>query len=293
MKTSDHMDITSYAVDLYWMFSPTRLADTFKNNVDEIQEGARLVQNGNFKHRTRTLHFFNHNNRFKPKEIKLLGVLPLYTIYPTAEHILRSYIQELREELSEKISKKAYLLIGKILHLVQDMSSPAHVVPIYHSLKRGDSFESKLNSRMSQYLNNFNISQERFNGVCESICSDNCIESIYRNAALQTLERIHKSNSEFRIEINGETRKAGWDLFWRSGEKSGVSFYKSRQINIPGFGSYGPLGRHFGREQVEVRKNRYVVNQNIYDDLCSYFVRKSIEDSLRVLACIENQIEQH
>ncbi len=291
MKATDHMDITNCAVDLYWMFSPTELADKFKSNVNEIGEGAKLAQNGTLK-RTRTLHFFNRNNRIKPKEIRLFGTFPLYTIYPTAEHILGSYVQELKEELSGKISKNAYLLMGKILHLVQDMSSPAHVVPIYHSLKRSDSFESRLSSRMSMYLNNFNISQERFNRVCESICSDNCIESIYRNAALQTLERIHSSNSEFRVEINGESRSAGWDLFWRHDGQSDTSFFCRRKVDIEGFGRYGPLGRHFGKEKVEVSNNNYTVGREIYDELCSYIVRKSIEDSLRVLFCIENLVKQ-
>ncbi len=292
MKVSDHMDITNYAVDLYWMFSPTELADKFKFNVDDIQEGARSIRNGALDAGARNLHYFNHNNRFEPKKVKLFGAFHIYTLYPTAEHILKKYVQELSRNISEGISKYTFILIGKILHLVQDMSSPAHVIPVYHSHKMRDSFEVRLNSRMGFYLSNFNINQDRFNRVCEPTSNDMCIEHIYRNAALTTLERIHKSNSEFRVEINGESRRVGWDLFWKYDEQSDIGFCKKREIKIDGFGCYGPLGKFFGKEQIQVRNNKYKVNNSVYDDLCNYVVRKSIEDSLRVLVCVDNQIRQ-
>jgi hypothetical protein len=194
------------------------------------------------------------------------------------------------EDISQGISKNSYILMGKILHLVQDMSSPANVVPVYRSPKSGDSFEDRLTSRLSLYLSHFNFNQDRFNTVCECSIGENCIEYIYQDAALKTLERITNSNSEFNVEVNGESRKAGWDLFWNDNEAQHSSFCKCNLNSIKGFGQYGPLGRHFGQERVDVSKNRYVVNNRIYDDLCNFVVKKSIEDSLRVLICIDNLV---
>jgi hypothetical protein len=285
------MDITRFAVDLYWMFSPTELADELKNNANNIKEGAGGIKNGALRCKPRTMHYFNHKNRFKPKKITLFGLTPIFTLYPTSEHSLRHYIQELRKDISEGISKNSYLLIGKILHLVQDMSSPPNVVPVYHSPKSGDSFESRLSYRMGSYLNNFNYNQERFNAVSECSVGENCIENIYQGAALQTLEHITSTNSQFNIEIDGETKEAGWDLFWKGDEHTDTSSNGYRLLNR-GFGRYGPLGKHFGREQVKVARNRYVVNSKIYDELCSYLVKKSIEDSLKVLICVENHMKQ-
>ncbi len=291
MKIKDHMDITDYAVDLYWMFSPTELAEEFKRNAGKIRDGASLIKSGNFQQGARTLHFFNHKNRFKPKKIKLFGSMPVYTVYPTSEHSLRSYVRELRQDISQGFSNNSYILIGKILHLIQDMSSPANVIPVYHRSNRSDSFETGLNSRVGSYLSNFNFNQERFNMVSECSVGVDCIESVYQNAALRTLERINSSNSEFNVVINGEPRKVGWDLFWKSDEHAASSFYRDRISRKKGFGYYGPLGKHFGQEQVKVSKNNYVVNKEIYDDLCSFILKKSIEDSLRVLICIDNQIK--
>jgi hypothetical protein len=126
--------------------------------------------------------------------------------------------------------------------------------------------------------------------VCECSVGENCIEYIYQDAALKTLERINKSSSEFSVVINGESKKAGWDLFWNDEESSCSSLCNYKLGSIKGFGRYGPLGRYFGQETVNVSKNRYVVNNKIYDDLCNFVVKKSIEDSLRVLICIDNQI---
>lgn len=292
MKMKYHMDITSFAVDLYWMFSPTDLADEFKENVSEIREGAELIKKESLQCKTRTLHFFNHKNRFEPRKIRLFGLPPSLTLYPTSEHSLRKYIKELRRDFAEGFSKNSYRLIGKILHLVQDMSSPPNVVPVYHSANGGDSFEAILDFRMSSCLSNFNYNQDRFNMVSECSVGSNCIENIYQGAALKTLDYIASSNSQFDIEIDGKTRKAGWDLFWNGDETVRSSSARYRLHRIEGFGCYGPLGKHFGQEQVKVSSNRYVVNSSIYDGLCDFVINKSIEDSLKILICIENQIKR-
>lgn len=286
----DHMDITSFAVDLYWMFSPTDLADELKENISEIKEGAGLVKKESLQCKAQTLHFFNHKNRFKPKKIKLLGLSPTFTLYPTSEHSLRKYIQELRRDFVEGFSRNGYHRIGKILHLVQDMSSPPNVIPVYHTPNSSDSFETRLNYRMGSCLSNFNYNQDRFNMVSECSVGENCIENIYQGAALKTLDYISSSNSQFDIEIDGKTRKAGWDLFWNGDEQARSSSARYRLHRIEGFGRYGPLGKHFGQEQVKVARNRYVVNSSIYDRLCDFVVRKAIEDSLKILICIENQM---
>lgn len=289
MKIKDHMDITDYAVDLYWMFSTTQLADTLKNNINTIKEGTKSVSSRRSWQRTRTWHFFNNENRFKPWRLKLFGAF-IYTVYPTPEQSLRGYVQELRRDISDGITNNSFYLIGKILHLVQDMSSPANVVPIYHSYKRSDSFEIRLNSKMALYLSNFHFNQDRFNKVCECGNGSDCIETVYQDAALRTLERIQKSNSEFKIEVDGETRNAGWDLFWSRRERAGSGYCNLKRNLINGFGSYGPLGRHFGQERVEVSSRKYVIRKDIYDNLCNYIVNKSIEDSLRVLVCIDSLV---
>ena len=292
MKMKDHMDITSFAVDLYWLFSPTDLADAFKENIADIKEGAGLVKKESLQRNTHTLHFFNHKNRFEPNKIKLLGLSPTLTLYPTSEHSLRKYIQELGQNLAEGLSKNSYHLVGKIMHLVQDMSSPPNVIPVYHTADGSDSFETRLNYKLGSFLSGFNYNQERFNLVSECSAGENCIENVYQGAALTTLEHINSSKSKFDIEIDGKTKKAGWELFWDGDEQVRSSPSRYRLHRIKGFGRYGPLGKHFGQEQVKVARQRYVVNSSIYDELCGFVIRKSIEDSLKILICIEKQLER-
>ncbi len=295
MKIEDHIGITDYAVDLYWMFSTTELAENFKKNIKEILEGARSAGNRIIQSRSRNLHFYNNGNRLKPKKVKLLGAIPLYTLYPTSEYYLQDCIDELDREMLNGISKNTYVLIGKILHLVQDMSSPAHVVPVYHSFRSGDSFESRLNSRMSLYMSNYTLSQDGFNRICcndINLMNNKCIEMIYKDAASQTIDRICTSKSSIEVKVNGKPAKVGWDLFWKNHEETNSRFGYSKGTRIDGFGRYGPLGKHFGQERVTVLKNKYEIHKNVYDGLCHFVVKKSIEDSLRVLSCIGRRVEE-
>jgi hypothetical protein len=295
MRIEDHVEITDYAVNLYWMFSTTELAENYKENIKKIQEGAKSAGNRIMQSRARNLHFYNYGNRLKPRKIKLFGVLPLYTLYPSSEHCLRDYIGELGREIDEGISVNAYELIGKILHLVQDVSSPPHVAPVFHSLRTRDSFEDRLNSRIKLYISNYTLSQEGFNQIC---CSEEyprdqqCIESIYNDAAGKTIDYIRNKKTQFEVKINGELKESGWHLFWMDHEymQSGSIFGKRPKLR--GFGGYGPLGKHFGQERITTSRDRYEIHKNVYEKLSNFVVRKSIEDSIRIMHCIGQMIEQ-
>ena len=289
MKIEDHIVITDYAVDLYWMFSNTELAENYKQNIKKIQEGAKSAGKRIIKSRSRNLHFYNHGNRLKPKKVKLLWVLPLYTLYPTSEYYLRNCIDELGKEMADGISSKAYVLIGNILHLIQDLSSPPNVVPVFHSLITRDSFEDRLNSRMKLYMSNYTLSQEGFDNVCDELKyhkDKQCIELIYRDAASRTIDYIRSKKTQFDVKIDGELKKSGWDLFWKNYQQQDSRFSYGKRPGIDGFGRYGPLGKHFGQEQITIFSKKYEIHKNIYEKLSNFVVRKAIEDSIRVLCCV-------
>lgn len=295
MRIEDHMEITDYAVNLYWLFSSTELADSYKENINIIQEGARSTGSKILQSGVRNLHYYNHGNWLKPKKVKLFGAFPLYTLYPTSEHSLRQYIAELGKELAEGASNNTYILIGKILHLVQDMSSPAHVVPVFHSLKTRDGFEERLNSRIKLYISNYTLSQDGFNKICYDHgyhAGQQCIERIYRDAAGKTIDYIRNEKTQFEVKINGELTRSGWHLFWMNHEQMQSGTIYGRRPRLNGFGGYGPLGKHFGQEKVTAYGSNYEIHKNVYEKLNNFVVRKSIEDSIRILNCIGHQLEQ-
>ncbi len=295
MRIEDHMEITNYAVDLYWMFSSTEMAEKYKENVKDIQEGARSAGNRIMQSGARNLHYYNRGNRLKPRKVKLLGLIPLYTLYPSSEHCLRDYINELEQQMAQGMSVDTYVLIGKILHLVQDVSSPTHVAPILHSFNSRDSFEDRLNSRIKLYISNYTLSQDGFNKICqeqEHHQEQQCVEWIYQDAASRTIDYIGDEKSQFEVKIDGKKTQGGWHLFWLNHEhiQSGPIYGKRPKFH--GFGGYGPLGKHFGQERITAFRKKYEIPNSVFEGLSHFVVRKSIEDSIRILNCIGKRIKQ-
>ena len=295
MRIEDHMEITNYAVDLYWMFSSTEMAEKYKENVKEIQEGARSAGSRVMQSGARNLHYYNRGNRLKPRKVKLFGIIPLYTLYPSSEHCLRDYIDELHLQMAQGMSENTYVLIGKILHLVQDLSSPTHITPVFHGFKSRDSFEERLNSRIKLYLGNYTLSQDGFNKICheqERHHEPQCIEWIYQDAAYRTIDFISDKKSQFEVKIDGEITQSGWHLFWMNHEHVQFDPIYGNKPKLHGFGSYGPLGKHFGQERITAFRKKYEIPQHVYERLSHFVVRKSIDDSIRILNCIGQRLEQ-
>ena len=62
------------------------------------------------------------------------------------------------------------ILVGRILHHVQDMSTPSHVVPVYHGLVVKDRFETHLHQ---EYLND-----DVMTSIMEEVVSEDQLPSL-------------------------------------------------------------------------------------------------------------------
>ena len=111
---------------------------------------------------------------------------------PLPENIISSTQTERIKGLVEKNSFKRYNKFGRILHHIQDMSTPSHVLPIYHgpkfplyvSLKKiEDHFETFM------YKNDDNITLEDVH-IPSSDNNINSFFQIYDNAAHEMLEML-------------------------------------------------------------------------------------------------------
>ncbi len=119
-------------------------------------------------------------------------------------------------------------LLGKIMHFVQDVSSPSHVVPIVHGLS--DGFEKfKLPAAVPRNL------------PCPPT-SAAPPQVVLKREALSTLASIRGTAEATR---DGEPYQFSWTLFWSEGLGSR-------------FGHYGFFGNNFGTTQpIEVLGHTY------------------------------------
>lgn len=132
------------------------------------------------------------------------------------------------EKIWNKDQKKKIFLAGQMIHYIQDMASPPHVVPVMHSLN--DSFEGlevslaalQKRSQSCQFLNTLGQDKNRnFSSLAKALAK----------------ETHHKlSIKKFEILINQKKYSMNYNAFWQEfleGDK---------------FGQYGLLGNNFGKE---------------------------------------------
>jgi hypothetical protein len=168
-------------------------------------------------------HFYRAKNSTIPKRTRLL-------FKTTSEDILNKRIDSMSD--SDTNSEAFYNYLGRIIHHIQDMSTPSHVMPIYHGpkvpLKLGwgmidDHFESFMEKNDSQ------ISAEDVDTPI-SIDDIKDYEDIYKKAADDMLQNI--------LKVEEVIADRPYSLFWKHCTEEEYS-------KVKGFGVYGKCHDYF------------------------------------------------
>lgn len=140
--------------------------------------------------------------------------------------------RELREELDDADTPaERYAELGRVINILQDMSVPAHVVPVY--------FTRWWRFNVSDKFNEYPVDPDRVSraleGDCETLlaAADNEVETLMQQAADDTLRAV-------QAPIEG--LPSTWQAFWRLAD------------DPDSFGEYGRAGNSFGR-RAEFRCN--------------------------------------
>ena len=134
--------------------------------------------------------------------------------------------------------------LGAAVHLVQDMSSPAHVIPISHDMS--DEFESYVVNREKLWAS-LNASE-----ACNllQISGEMGLTDILREVALETKKAIQ---SPLSLLKNGMKMNSSWRLFWSPSPDGG-------------FGEYGLFGNRFGDQSLFLELDKYMISPETYED---------------------------
>ena len=149
-------------------------------------------------------------------------------------------VRYLAEKIQEERGDKRLRKLGQIMHFVQDMTSPPHVIPIVHGL--GDGFEKLQVDEASLIDSEF---------VCPATGSSPATPlAILKTHALQSLQRVHTEvNTAMR---DGKEWLFTWELFWNEG-------FGSK------FGYYGFFGNRFGEhEPIVVLRHSYLFAKELF-----------------------------
>ena len=175
------------------------------------------------------------------------------------------------------------------------MSTPSHVVPVYHGIFIKDSYETFLNRC---YLNNPVHMDKAADEITEQIMTDlenievTHILEIYQAAAGKTLDYLDPANSSFSAMVDNVPQQLPWSLFWKPNKKL-FKPVAGRRLCLLDFGKFGLLGKHFGQTQaIFIDNTTYVIELEEYHRLCYHFIIQAIIDSLLALLCLERRIAQ-
>ncbi|MGL4204640.1 MAG: hypothetical protein ACRCRW_00695 [Aeromonadaceae bacterium] len=195
-------------------------------------------------------HFYRSNEDFPE----------LHLIHQTSE--LR--IRQLEKQLERAESSLHYAsILGRILHHLQDMCCPPHAVPIYHGPGQPDPFEEEM---------------ERFMPASDAVLAHEpalpCHElsGLYRAAAESTLAYITDLAHGLKVQKNGQAITLPLSAFW-------PRYGQSEAVSEKGFVQYGPLGKHWGEQQISVADNDYLIPESEYRRLTMELYQRAVSVS--------------
>ena len=212
MKPKTHKTITRCAFE----YLDTKLSRKMLEHKEEIIQGSEDEDIKDLILRGTNWHFFRSNKKI-PHVKYLFCKL-------TSEDIFLKRIQKMEQEYYIR-----YNFAGRVLHHIQDMCTPSHVIPVYH----GPKFPVYLQKGMIE--DNFENFIERH----DHRISATLLESPPSIEGLASLEQLYKETAHTMLHniLQVETNKP-YDRFWR--------YHSDQEFDkIKGFGVYGEFEKYF------------------------------------------------
>ena len=286
MKAKDHVQLTRKTLEVFDELSQDDFSAELLKTRHEVEIGAEREDFSPLYTRITNWHFYKQNEHLCPGVVYFLTFLPL-KVTPTSELILTQRIGELLQILHTGSPRRLGRAIGRILHHIQDMSSPAHVVPVYHDPQLQDSFEEYSCRNIAPTLKSIDITRKDLDGIHAEKQAN--IFQIYCNAANTTLKYLFEDHeSRFTLNSESEVLKMGWDLFWKRANDVRDDCWRQPYKALPGFGCYGPLGGNYGDATVDLKGKVCRIDPETFRKLYRWVVRKQLIDSLRTLIAVKS-----
>ncbi len=238
MKATTHRLITQTAMALCWK-APS---PAMQHGLHRLSQKQEAIYQGSEKEdwwplwqRLAHWHFYRSNNDFPE----------LHLVRQTSD--LR--IEQLEKQLAKPESNHHYALtLGRILHHLQDMCCPPHAVPIYHGPGSPDPLEEK----MDEYVKE---AGESLPGIPPLPCHS--LFNLYELAAKSTLAYISDLENGLKVSKNGQAITLPLTSFW-------PRYGSSETISEKGFAQYGPFGKQWGKSEISVAGQHYLIPQEEY-----------------------------
>ena len=187
----------------------------------------------------------------------------------------RGRVQALQEQLGRCVDEVRYERIGRLLHHIQDMSTPSHVTPIYHDGLTADPYEGWLKRQFASWPATL-ASQPSNLCAARSAEPREPLDHYYQACAEATLRWLADESQGVSAEIDGRTEHLSLQEFW--------PLYRAEtRGRLPGFARFGPLGRAFGKTEFQAAGHHYRISEQSYRQLAELLLAKACQESQQAL----------
>lgn len=159
---------------------------------------------------------------------------------------------------------QVYDSVGHMFHYLQDVTVPAHVVPIFHPappLFRKDRFDA--------YDIDFYALENSSENNCDELADPELVEGY--NEILNDASRLTLSRTKELIPVLGNSTRT-WEAYWNKPKK------KKR------FGKYGKFGNKFGRDkEFKCSGGKCNIRKNTFDNFALRQHRLAIDATVKAL----------
>lgn len=276
MKAEDHGLITAKAVELYAGCADSAMARAAQRHRRRVEQGARDEDVTPIFRRMTNWHFFRENTLLAPRKNMFC------TVHPTSEAVFAWHVAALRR--LPPLSEDAWPRLGRIIHHIQDMSTPAHVTPVYHDMRIQDSFERHASPRVPQALRDMMCPADMA-AVLRARAAMS-LEELYEDAARRTLARLFQGPG-WTASVNGRPETATWDWFWERHHVRTPYSTGDAHTSFPGFGRYGTPGLRFGDTAFQAGADELHIPESVYRELLAVVVEKAVFDTMAALAIVD------
>lgn len=292
MKPESHKRITALALDLFTRDRESSLVADLSGNLfrNALLQGTKYEDEFT---PTRGLnwHFYPANQTIKAAEHVLLKQ-PRIIIKPTSEGILLKRQKGLAALVQNGPSVGLFELFGRVLHHLQDMSTPTHVVPVYHGPGNLDPYEEYLEKKWQLIAPRIDENQllEQLSG--QQSATD--FKGLYDRAGSRLLDYLFLAQTEFPVTINHQPTTAPGTIFWEPFDAARHSSGEGVPFHIRGFGRFGPLGSNYAADTpVKIGKTTYRADQEVFLSLATFFVNCAVIDTLSAFLIFEKLTTSH
>ncbi|WP_372998367.1 hypothetical protein [Sulfurimonas sp.] len=150
--------------------------------------------------------------------------------YTTSEKRVEKLISKLKSKIG---NKKRFKTLGRIIHHIQDMSTPSHVIPIFHGPGKEDVYETY----MMTYIDN----DIDFITDVKIIDKADDFRNIYEKFALMSL--AHLKDKPIPL-LDGSASSIKYDKIW-------TPYPQAQDNKYIGFGDFGEYGNCFNGKVLE------------------------------------------